>query len=181
MDQSHGGIGLGGDDAATVVGNAGGGGAPNRVEAGEAEGLVIRSAHPVEKFRFALVVVFEEGIDEDQAALALGRFPKGRLLPQGFRTGIQGLLGQLGGLFPVPYPRWHQTPSEEPGFQGLILGKNQESGMRKAADPTQGRFILEQLLQFLFQSRNQGRVIGPVSGIIQPGFGQGTNGITHVA
>jgi hypothetical protein len=43
--------------------------------------------------------------------------------------------------------------------------------MGKAIDPTQGRFIPEQFLQFLFQSGNQSRVIGAMPGIIQAGLG----------
>jgi hypothetical protein len=125
----------------------------------------------VQKFGFALMVVFKETIHDDQATLALGRFTKGRLFPQRFRTCVERLLGQLGGLFSVPYPMWDQSPPKESGFQGLILGKNQETGMGKAIDPTQGRFIPEQFLQFLFQSRNQSRVIGAMPGIIQAGLG----------
>jgi len=116
VDQGHGGIGLGGDDTATVVGNAGGGGSPYSVETGQAQGLFVRSAHPVQKFGFALVVVFKETIHDDQATLALGRFSKGRLFPQGYRTGVEGLLGQLGGLFTISYPGWDQSPPKESGL-----------------------------------------------------------------
>ena len=116
VDQGHGGIGLSGDDTATVVRNAGGSGSPDSVETGQAQGLFVRSAHSVQKFGFALMVVFEEAIHDDQATLALGRFSKGRLFPQGFRAGVERLLGQLGGLFTISYPGWDQSPPKESGL-----------------------------------------------------------------
>ena len=102
-------------------------------------------------------MVFKEGIYKDQASLGSGRFPKRGFFPKGLGTGIEGLFGQLGGLFTVLDPGRHQTPSKKARTQGILLGKNQEAGMRKPTHPAQGRFIPQEFFQLFFQSGNQGR------------------------